>query len=112
MPAPLPMLPEGAVRVHGTTSVYVLGDAFVAHATLAMRAGDDEWCHLFNAAVERAQRHQHVQHVIVHTATRGTGKGDPEGWLEFLLVIFYATGGRMTIGCIQRVPGGSFEFHS
>jgi hypothetical protein len=35
-----------------------------------------------------------------------------DGWLEFLTVINYRDTGKLTLGCIQRKPGGEFEFHS
>jgi hypothetical protein len=35
-----------------------------------------------------------------------------EGWLEWLLVYTFKTGGRMTVGAIQRTPDSPMEFHS
>jgi hypothetical protein len=34
------------------------------------------------------------------------------GWLEYLMVLTYHNGAKLTIGAIQRMVGGSYEFHS
>lgn len=37
---------------------------------------------------------------------------DGGGWLEYTIVIDYASGHRLTVGAIQRKPGEPSEFHS
>ena len=34
------------------------------------------------------------------------------GWLEWLIKYEWETGGKLTVGMIQRRPGAEFEFHS
>jgi hypothetical protein len=36
----------------------------------------------------------------------------PDGWLEWLCRVQYRGGGALTIGAIQRQPGGEYEFHT
>lgn len=36
----------------------------------------------------------------------------PTGWLEYIAVIEYVDNGKLTVGCIQRAPGDSLEFHT
>ena len=35
-----------------------------------------------------------------------------EGWLEWLVRYEFSTGGKLTVGAIQRRPGEPVEFHS
>lgn len=59
--------------------------------------------------LSRLAYHQHVATATVFVKPR-----EPNGWLEYLLVIKYSTGGGMTIGCIMRdnAPDTKMEFHS
>ena len=73
---------------------------------------DSEGEELLRACVLRSLRnlHQDGSNAIIHCEDRKT-TGDV-GWLEFALIIHYATGGQLFIGCLQRRPGEKFEFHS
>ena len=59
------------------------------------------------AALSIAARHQHLSEAKVFVSPRTS-----EGWLEYIVVTKYATGGGMTIGVIQRRPGAEIECHS
>lgn len=67
---------------------------------------DAEPAHLI-AALSIIARHQHLSEAKVFVNKRTS-----EGWLEYIVVTKYATGGGMTIGVIQRRPGAEIECHS
>jgi hypothetical protein len=67
---------------------------------------NDNVAHL-SATLTRLAQHQHVKSAAVHITTR-----DKNGWLEFITVVEYDTGGRFTFASIQRTPGAEVEFHS
>ena len=48
----------------------------------------------------------------VNSATLHISPRRPSGWLEYLLAVEWVSGGRITIGCIQRTVGAECEFHS
>lgn len=77
------------------------------HGVENLADADNEAVMLLRAALQRAQRHQNVAKATLYCDARNS-----EGWLEYVLVLAYTTGGKMTIGCIQRKPGDEFEFHS
>jgi hypothetical protein len=57
--------------------------------------------------------HQHVEKADVFVNKRDTeGYRNPLGWIEYLMVIVYTTGGKLTIGCLQRALGEQTEFHT
>lgn len=37
---------------------------------------------------------------------------DQHGWLEWCLQVTFTSGSQLFIGAIQRMPGGSIEFHT
>lgn len=68
---------------------------------------DQEVFGLLRATLQRVAAHQNVDRVTIFCDARNS-----DGWLEFLTVINYRDTGKLTLGCIQRKPGGEFEFHS
>ena len=63
--------------------------------------------------LHRASFHQDVYSIDVYCNERaGKLRSDPEGWCEYILRIEYRSGGKLTIGCIERSLGADMEFHS
>lgn len=68
---------------------------------------DHDNIHMLDAIMRRMMVYQNLERCTIHPAKRKS-----DGWLEFIYILKFADGGQMTIGCIQRKPGDSFEFHS
>lgn len=58
-------------------------------------------------ALSRLRQFEHVDFANIYCTER-----KPDGWLEYILQIKYASGGSITIGCIERNVGEQMEFHS
>ena len=68
---------------------------------------DETHATLLNASARVAARHENVESATLHLSPR-----EKTGWLEYGLLLRYATGGKLYIGCIQRTPDSQPEFHS
>ena len=58
-----------------------------------------------------------IDRVLPADENRGTAilrlaQREPNGWLEYLLHYDFYSGGKLTVGMVQRQPGAEFEFHS
>jgi hypothetical protein len=61
----------------------------------------------------RIAHHQHVETVDVYVNKRDhDGRRNPMGWIEYLVQFTYTTGGKFTLGCLQRGFNEPTEFHS
>lgn len=56
----------------------------------------------------RFSRQQHVQSVDIHVSQRDK----VNGWLEFLTIVKFEDGSKVTMGAIQRTVDSEPEFHS
>lgn len=57
--------------------------------------------------------HQNINTVDLYVNKRNTdGRRNPLGWIEYLAVLKYMDGGKLTIGCLQRGLGEPTEFHT
>lgn len=66
-------------------------------------------------ALERIGRHQHLASAKIFVQPRvplDAPEWKSPGWLEYILRLTYESAHTITIGMIQRRPGGKFEFHS
>jgi hypothetical protein len=60
------------------------------------------------AVLVRCIRHYpQVTSIDIHISPRADS-----GWLEYLMILTYHKGAKLTIGAIQRTVGGSYEFHT
>lgn len=62
---------------------------------------------MMQACIQRIARFQHIAEAkLICDERKATG------WLEFTIVLKFASGAGLTIGAIQRTPGAEIEFHS
>jgi hypothetical protein len=62
---------------------------------------------MLNAVLGRLKRHHPLDCVEIFVNARRT-----DGWLEYLAMLKYEGGAKLTIGCIQRRPSEEIEFHT
>lgn len=74
---------------------------------LAIYAFEQAELPVLNDVLMRIAQHQHVAVTEVFVRPRAS-----DGWLEYLAVLRYEDGSKLTIGCIQRGLNQPTEFHT
>lgn len=70
---------------------------------------------LLDACLRRIKRYEHLKKVNLFLSPRIPADAPPHkhpGWCEYLMVLTFESGCRLTVGVIQRQPGANIEFHS
>ena len=62
---------------------------------------------LLSDVLSKIAGYQHVK--IANVYVRGR---EPSGWCEYINVMDFDTGGKLTVGCLQRTRGAFTEFHT
>ena len=63
---------------------------------------------LFDGVITRLLQYNHLDTAELHVNARR----EDDGWLEYLLLLTFVDGGKLTVGCIQRGMYRSIEFHT
>lgn len=83
--------------------------------TAIINIHDVDWAEpaFLGEVLTRIAQHQHVRWADIYVNKRDTeGKRNPMGWIEYLVVVQYEDGGKLTFGALQRGLGEPTEFHS
>ena len=70
---------------------------------------------LLDACLRRIKRYEHLKKANLFLSPRVPADAPPHkhpGWCEYLMVLTFESGCRLTVGVIQRQPGANIEFHS
>lgn len=65
--------------------------------------------------LQRVRQYQNAREVNVHVQARVPADAPAykhPGWLEYLVVVDFEDGGKLTVGAIQRTVDAATEFHS
>lgn len=83
-------------------------------STITLHNFEDVELPFLNDVLERVAQHQHVAtaDIYINPRIKNPHRSNPLGWIEYLVVLRYEDGGKLTIGAIQRGFNQPTEFHS